>query len=60
MIFLLGTTQLSLVFGKNSAFCGADCVVKNAVECEVGHVANELEYATQYKGVGVGQSPSFL
>lgn len=35
---LLGTTQLGLDFGEDSAFCGVECKVKNATECGVDHI----------------------
>jgi len=35
---LLGVTQRGLVFGKNSAFCGAE----QAIECKVDHTSEKF------------------
>ena len=57
---LLGASQHGLVFGKDSTFCGEECVVKKATKYEVDSAMKHLEYIAQYKGVRVGPSLSFL
>jgi len=39
----LGATQLGLVFGKKTAFCGAECVVENEEKHEVDHEIEKFE-----------------